>query len=413
MDTPSRQACTGLSVLLALTLSAAAQAFELPESVQIHGFLSQGYISTSGSNNFFGHSSDGGSWNYREIGVNGSWRPTPKLQFSMQVVGRDAGETDNDGVRIDYGFADYSFLSDADRLWGARVGRITNPLGFYNETRDVPFTRPSILLPQGIYFDINRNLSLSADGVQVYGEQRTSIGDFYFQAGAVQPRTGDPEFQHGFTNGIFPGELDGRLSWVGRALYERDGGRIRLAVSGGDFRGKYEPEPWKIDLQDGRFRFVPLIFSAQYNAEKWSLTSEFAPRRTAEFRGFGPFLPDGKFTGQSFYIQGTYRFAPKWEVVLRYDDLRWDKNDRNGKDWEAATGFPAHTRFAKDWTVGLRWDITPRIMLRAEYHRVKGTGWLAALENPGMRPNPIVPSTLEDDIDEDWNLFALLASFRF
>ena len=44
--------------------------------------------------------------------------------------------------------------------------------------------------------------------------------------------------------------------------------------------------------------------------------------------------------------------------------------------------LPAHNRFAKDITVGLRWNITPEFMLRAEYHRVNGTGWLSTLDNP-------------------------------
>jgi hypothetical protein len=413
MGPPSPQACRVLPVLLALAASGIAHGFELPDTVQVHGFASQGYIETSGSNDFFGSSSDGGSWNYREIGLNGSWRPTPKLQFSLQVVGRDAGATDDDGLRVDYGFADYSFVSDPDKLWGVRVGRILNPLGFYNETRDMAFTRPSILLPQSIYFDINRNLALSADGLHIYGEHRTVFGDFYLQAGVVKPRTNDPDFQEGFTQGVLPGKMEGRTSWVGRAMYERDGGLVRLAVSGGRFVGKYDSKAGKFDLDDGTFTFTPLVLSAQYNAEFWSLTGEYAPRRRVEFSDFGFWRPDDEYTGDSFYIQGTYRFAPKWEAVLRYDQLHWDKDDRHGHQWEEDTGFPAHSRYAKDWTVGLRWDVTSNFMLRAEYHRVEGTGWLSAVENPGLRPVPFRPSTMTDEVDKNWNLFAVMASFRF
>ena len=62
-----------------------------------------------------------------------------------------------------------------------------NPLGFYNDTRDVPFTRPSILLPQSIYFDRTRKLAIAADGVHLYGEYRSDYGDVSFQAGVVRP----------------------------------------------------------------------------------------------------------------------------------------------------------------------------------------------------------------------------------
>lgn len=90
------------------------------------------------------------------------------------------------------------------------------------------------------------------------------------------------------------------------------------------------------------------------------------------------------FTGESYYFQGVYRFNKKWEGVLRYDVLYTDKNDRSGKAFARSTGGqrPAHSRFAKDITVGLRFNVTPSFMLRAEYHRVNGTAWLSTLDNP-------------------------------
>ncbi len=106
--------------------------------------------------------------------------------------------------------------------------------------------------------------------------------------------------------------------------------------------------------------------------------------------------------GESFYFQGEYRFTPKWEAILRYDVLFTDRDDRDGKRYAAATGGPAYSRFAKDITVGLRWNITPEFMLRAEYHRVDGTGWLSKLDNP-----------VSKDTSEHWDLYAIQASYRF
>jgi hypothetical protein len=57
----------------------------MPQSVQIHGFLSQGFVHTS-DNNFFGKSDDSVSTDYRDLGINGSWRVIRALQLSMQVV---------------------------------------------------------------------------------------------------------------------------------------------------------------------------------------------------------------------------------------------------------------------------------------------------------------------------------------
>ena len=74
----------------------------------------------------------------------------------------------------------------------------------------------------------------------------------------------------------------------------------------------------------------------------------------------------------------------QWETVLRYDVLYNDVDDRDGTKFKAATQntVPAHTQFAKDWTVGLRYKITPSLMVAAEYHRVYGTGWLSLTRQP-------------------------------
>ncbi|MDV6343574.1 hypothetical protein [Nitrosomonas sp. Is37] len=369
--------------------------------LQVHGFLSQGYIKTTDTkNNVFGNSSSGtGSFDFREIGANASHRPLTNLQFSMQLLSRQTGEASKGGIRIDYGFVDYAAFTSESKEFGVRLGRTKNPFGFYNDTRDVPFTRPSILLPQSIYFDRARNLALASDGVQFYGESRKGWGDMTAQFGVFFPQVGDKSTEAAILTKNQPGKLTPKLSYIGRLIYERDGGRIRLAVTGAEVNTGYDPGVKDL-LSAGSFQFLPLIFSAQYNAEHWSLTSEYALRHI-ELRNFHAF-PDMSFTGESYYFQGIYRFNSAWEAVLRYDAYYADRKDRDGNDFHAETGRPAHSRFAKDWTVGLRWSITPSIMLRAEYHRVNGTGWLSTLDNP----NPAFT-------DQHWNLFAAQASYRF
>jgi hypothetical protein len=82
---------------------------------------------------------------------------------------------------------------------------------------------------------------------------------------------------------------------------------------------------------------------------------------------------NGGVTGESYYLQASYQLGERWEAMVRFDSLVSDRDDRDGQAFAAATGRPAFTRFAKDWTVGVRCDITRRFMIRAEYHRVDGT----------------------------------------
>jgi hypothetical protein len=389
-----------MASLLCLLSARSIHALEPAEGVQLHGFMTQSYVLTS-ANNFFGESQENGSFDFRELGLNGSWRALSNVQFSAQVLSRRAGESDDGDLRLDYGFLDYSFFSDANNLWGLRLGRTMNPLGLYNDTRDVAFIRPSILLPQSIYFDRVRNIALSSDSIHLYGERRTNIGDFFFQLVGGFPRVDDPAVERAIFSGDVPGELESRPSLIGRIIYEINGGLFRFALSGAQVNADYDSAPASDPLRDGSWRFEPLIFSAQYNAEKWSLTSEYA-LRNIRYSDFGPFFSDLDFTGESYYLQATYRFHPNWEGLLRYDVFFADRNDRSGKAFERITGRAAHTRFAKDLTVGLRWDVTPSFTLRAEYHHINGTGWITVDDNPSV-----------SDLEQRWNMFLLLGSYRF
>ncbi|MGH8526015.1 MAG: hypothetical protein ACREXY_17970, partial [Gammaproteobacteria bacterium] len=79
-----------------------------------------------------------------------------------------------------------------------------------------------------------------------------------------------------------------------------------------------------------------------------------------------------------------------------------NRDDRDGAKFEAETGIPGHILFAKDWTIGTRYYVSPAFMVAAEYHHVDGTGWLPAQDNLDLTAT-----------DKDWGLFALLVSYRF
>ena len=373
--------------------------------LQIHGFASQAFIKTT-DNDVFGNSSGDGNFGFTEIGLNALLRPLPRLQLSAQGLSRRAGAGTSATPRLDFAFADYRLFSQETNQFGIRVGRLKNPFGFYNDTRDVAFTRPSILLPQSIYFDRVRNVALSADAVHLYGEtSHVKYGSFSTQFGVVRPIVGDKDTEATLVPGA-PGNLSPDLSFIGRGIYETNGGRFRLALSGILMNINYDPA--LVDpLSPGSIQFSPIYLSAQYNAERWSLTSEYA-LRPFRYKNFNNRVFDSQdFTGESFYVQGVYRFSPKWEALLRYDVLFTNRKDRDGKEYADSTGRPSHTRFARDITAGLTWNVTPSFMLRAEYHRVNGTAWLSPLDNPARI------GTIPNDTTQHWNLFAVQASYRF
>jgi len=107
---------------------------------------------------------------------------------------------------------------------------------------------------------------------------------------------------------------------------------------------------------------------------------------------------------EGYFAQLAWDVKENVSLLVRYGEGFADRNDRSGKDFSGMTfGMaPAHSRYSKIWTTGVRWDATRNLMLRAEYQRHNGTFVLSSKENPDPRST-----------DPDWDLFSLEASYRF
>jgi hypothetical protein len=379
-----------------------SQAVESSDDFQFHGFITQGYFLTS-NNKIFGDSDSEGSFDFTEAGLNASWSLFPDLRLAGQALFRRAGVGHEYDVEVDFALLDYTILSASDFILGVRLGRFKNPLGLYNDTRDVLFTRPTILLPQSIYLERTRSLSLSGDGGQLYGEYRGEAGNFSLELGAGMPRGNNLDTELAYFGSDYPGNTDSKLSYIGRLSYEHATGKYRAAISSARVDVRYNPKLLPPDdLPALKDIFVPVIFSAQYNGDKLSLTSEYANRRIQENSLDDNYQENLDRTGNSYYFQAEYRFREDWRGILRYDVLYNNRQDKDGKKYQALTGKPAFTQFAKDWTFGLRYYINSSFLVAAEYHYIDGTAWL-----------PIQDNADPDHLERRWHMFSLAASYRF
>lgn len=370
------------------------------DRLQIHGFASQVAVNTS-ANRYFGNSPDT-SLDFRELGLNASYQLNPKILLAAQVLSRRAGDMYDGSPSLDYGLADITLASALERRFGVRVGRIKNPLGLYNETRDVPFTRPGIFLPQVVYYDKVRNLVISSDGVMFYGESFSPKGNVSLTLGGGQAVV-DDNVEWAYLGGDYDGDLepDG-ITWIGSLWYTTADERLKAGVSGASSAMQFAPGASSV-LDRGQIDYLYWIASLQYNAEDFTLSAEYS-RLPLEWRDFGPYFPFNKQTTEGYYFQGAYRIFPELEFTLRYEEGFADRRDRDGRRGSELTGgmTPPFDFYTKIFTAGLRWDVFPNLMLRAEYQRHQGTFALSIRENPD-------PSALVEDFD----VFALSVSVRF
>ncbi|RTE64957.1 hypothetical protein EH243_14890 [Amphritea opalescens] len=384
------------------SVSYADDADHADHDFSVNGFITQGFFATD-HNNVYGESSDHGSFDFHEIGLNTAYRFTPKLRGAVQVMSRQAGEVDNGEPKLDYALLDYRFTDSVEQAVGVRVGRLKVPFGFYNETRDVAFTRPSIMLPQSLYFDQARDLELSIDGAILYGSLSAPGGWFDIDLLYGSPQK-DTNVEYAYLAMDAAGKFDDSEGLMGRIVYNTNNGGVRVGATVSEYRLSYKPAggSFPYEFNKGDLKLNVAMLSAQYNTEHWSLTGEYMVHDIdwTELGGIYAARPKTPLT--SYYLQLQYRLNYNWDLLLRYDDLKLDGDDPQGVLNSQLFGRPAHNFYSKDITLGVGWRPNADWLFRAELHNVEGTGWAAEQDNQD-------PAALR----KYWNIFALQATYRF
>jgi hypothetical protein len=135
-----------------------------PLGIEIHGFVSQGFIKST-SNNYLAEDSKKGSFEFSEVGINFSKQLTDRMRVGLQLFTHDLGPLGNYRTRFDWFYLDYRFWD----FLGVRAGRTKLPFGLYNENNDIDAARVPVLLPQSVYPVSNRDFLLAQTGGELYG----------------------------------------------------------------------------------------------------------------------------------------------------------------------------------------------------------------------------------------------------
>lgn len=389
--------------LLLLLAATSWLAFARPAKAidyQVHGFAAQAYLVSEG-NNYFGESTEG-SHDFYEAALNGSVVLGSGLLASAQVMVRDAGLTDTGKPRLDYALIDWTALRGVDGSAGIRVGRVKNAMGLFNDTRDVIFARPGILLPQSVYFDGAglRGIFFSSDGAQLYGSKMFGHHELSFSVNGTLDRDFTRKERQvllgGSPIGAFVDEIRVKDLTFVQILDSYDGGRWTFGLSHARARIDLDPVPaFPIDAE---LKARIYVASLRYNAERFSVTGEYMYTRSETRSNF---MGDSAGASDGGYVQVDYRLSPTWSAYARYDATFSDADDRDGSEAAESTGVERHTRFAHDLVIGASWKPDAHWGLWAEVHRIYGTATAPDLDNPGGAD------------DERWTLFTVMGAYRF
>lgn len=358
--------------LACLLLAPAVRAEEggyRPFPVEVHGFVSQGFILSSGSN--YLTRSKRGSFEFTEVGVNFTSTITDELSVGMQLFSRDLGPIGNYRPQFDWFYLDYRL-----RDWlGIRAGRTKLPVGLYNDTSDIDAARVPVLLPQSIYPTTNRDFLLAQTGGELYGYVPLGpLGafDYRLYGGTIfidQTSLASPGAT--VTKIDVPYVVGARGMWVTPVEGLRIGGSIQALRVDLD----YQLGPAIISQLEmagrvpagfnGVFRYnLPVrlgVGSIEYAAHDLLLAAELARWRT-EYETRPMIVPDGHITDTRWYVMASYHVTP-WFAPGAYYAVRRD----------GSNGPERRNNYQHDIAVTTRYDITENWLVKLEGHFKRGT----------------------------------------
>ena len=372
------------------------------QNFQLHGFLSQGVIDVDGSN--FVNDSGAISAELTELGLNGSYQLNSALRLTGQVVYLDGGNRYAKGLRIDYALLDWSVFDNKNWQANIYLGRFKNNHWLYSSSRDIPFARPSIILPQSVYFDGFRDIAVGADGIASkisYSDDDYGDFDFNFSYGtsSISDEQSDIILST-YAQGKIKQDYDVQASLYWRPAFSS----WRFGISLLDSSFNYKENENEDMFVNGDLTFQFYTVNALYEGENWEFSGETYQEKFIT-KGFYKNKDDSSPIGQGYYLQSRYKVNKKLTLLTRYENFYNDKNDKRGNKLEEETGGSISDYFAyhRDTTLGLAYDFSSDLSLRIEYHWFQGAGRLT----PVVLPNP------QANANKHWQLWAAQLMYWF
>ncbi len=394
----SRTTIAGNATLLACAFGAPAAHADDSPPIEVHGFVSQGFIKST-DNNYLADSKRG-SLEFTEVGLNFTKSLSDRLRVGMQLFTRDLGPIGNYTPQFDWFYLDY-------RLWdwlGLRAGRTKLPLGLYNEVNDIDSARVPILLPQSVYPITSRDYLLAQTGFELYGrlplasagglEYRVYGGTIYIETTPAQmvsiPKLGVPYV------------AGGRLMWQSPFGLQA-GGSLQALRLDFDFQ---PPAALVTSLQmagalpaDFRTPFrieAPVVLavgSIEYQMDDWLIAAEYSRWRSKLESPVEVLVPSSDKVSERAYLMTSYRVLPWLTPGAYYSMLFNDVDHRSGRD-----------AYQHDVAATLRFDLTEHWLLKLEGHYMNGTGALLSAQNDS-RPLHSLP--------KEWGLLLIKTTAYF
>lgn len=373
---------TAILLFFCLIAPAAVMGQDLLDNMDIHGFVSQGFVSSS-EYNYLTHNSKDGSFEYNEVGINFGKQMTPKLGFGIQFFARDLGDVANNKVTLDWAFGDYR----AQDWLGFRFGKIKLPLGIWNEIRDYDMLRPWIVLPQNfVYFDLSRDSLIAANGLGLYGNFRLGTGgnlDYYLVGGntnadmdsGISKYINNAYNQYGME---LSGESEAEMLYVGNLRWNTPLPGLMVGIW--TFISEVT---FPLGVAEATIENTYTGLMVEYLGDKISLWAEYIIQDTENEIKTPLGSNKEDIRPESYYLGAAYQFTLWFQLGAYYSESYIDGDDKDGSDLEER-GQKDHRAWEKDMALTLRFDLNEYWVLKMEGHMVDGTKNVLSADNTNL-----------------------------
>lgn len=347
---PNRLPAFVVCALLAMAVRSDAQA--ISDRLLIHGYLTQGYATTSGPM-ILGIPNDG-TFDYRRAALLLRFKATQKDVFVVQIANRRLGESVvNDytpELQLDWAFYERRFGENTT----LRVGKAPIPMGISNEIRYLGTLLPFYRVPFGFYQEGGFTSETLNGAVLTHKLNWSSpwvlsgslfAGEFdYIQTGAI-PATGDTQGQYLIANGRARDLLGAQL-WLQTPI-------TGLRVGGGAARRNDEGP-----LSDEFIGAGPTI-------DLWGSVDGSFDRITARAELRDLRYGRGGANYRTYYGQLGYRILETLALTVQRDVTDLQVPVPNGR-----FALP----YSRDNAIGVAYTFISNIVGKFEYHDAHGYG---------------------------------------
>jgi hypothetical protein len=383
-----------LGFLLSLLIFAEPVSAVEQAGVEIHGFISQGFL-RSDRNNYLSANTEKGSFEFNEIGINFIKELNDRLRVGVQFFSRDMGRIGNNQIEVDWAYGDYRWKD-----WlGIRAGLMKMPHGLYNENRDQDMLRTFVFLPQSVYPEIERDYYTRLWGGEIYGNIFLNrFGTVLYRGliGAYNPDTDNSGVTLLLERYGKAEKFDYGIRYSAGIQWDTPLRGLRFGATG------YTMNDLTSDMITTAGRRMTMyakrwatVYSLEYTFENFKAASGYCLQNTKAI-----LVSENSYDAEGYYLSAAYRFTDWLEIGSYYSIYYPNKDDKDGNIF-LQRGDKDFQAWQKDFAVTTRFDINSYWLLKLEAHAIDGAA------------SSLLKADNTDGFDRRYFLFAAKVTFSF